>query len=70
LEAAIMRNQSLPMPGRYAVELAVIEETGWSWQELLAAPADLVEEILVRRGARMHWERERARLDEAKAKKR
>jgi len=65
-----MRNQSQPMPGRYAVELAVIEETGWSWQALLAAPADLVEEILVRRGARLHWERERARLDEAKAKKR
>lgn len=62
-----MRNRSQPMPGRYAVEIAVIEETGWSWQELLAAPADLVEEILVRRGARLHWERERARLDEQRA---
>lgn len=58
-----MRKVATPMPGRYAVELAVIEETGWSWQELQAAPADLVEEILVRRDRRMHWESERNRLD-------
>lgn len=61
-----MRNAAVPMPGRYAVELAVIDETGWSWQELQAAPADLVEEMLERRQIRMRWERERARLDRQK----
>lgn len=63
-----MRQAAEPMPGRYALELAVIEETHWSWQALMEAPADLVDEILVRRGARLHWERQRARLDAQKAK--
>lgn len=63
-----MRDAAEPMPGRYAVELAVIDETGWSWEQVQAAPADLIEELLERRGARMKWERERARLDREKAK--
>jgi hypothetical protein len=66
LEAVIMRDAATPMPGRYSLELAVMDEMGWSWSELQAAPVDLVEEILQRRAARMHWERERARLDKAK----
>jgi IS5 family transposase len=61
-----MRNTAAPMPGRYAVELAVMDEMGWSWQALQSAPADLVEEILVRRGARLHWEEQRQRLDKQK----
>lgn len=65
-----MRDAALPMPGRYAAELAVMEEMSWSWRELGEAPADLVEEILVRRGARLHWERERAKLDRQKSRQR
>lgn len=65
-----MRDVSSAMPGRYAIELAVMEEMGWGWRELGEAPADLVEEILVRRERRSHWERERRKLDEAKQRKR
>ena len=65
-----MRGAAEPMPGRYAVELAVIDETGWSWEQVQRAPADLIEELLERRGARMHWEAERARMDEEKARQR
>ena len=65
-----MRQAAEPMPGRYALELAVIEETHWSWQALMEAPADLVDEILVRRGARLHWEHKRARMNAQKARQR
>lgn len=62
-----MRQDGAAMPGRYVAELAVIEETGWSWQELLAAPADLIDEMLERLQSKWHWEAERARLDRQKA---
>lgn len=62
-----MRQAGAEMPGRYVAELAVIKETGWSWQELLAAPADLIDEMLERLRCTWHWEAERARLDQKKA---
>jgi len=30
----------------------LIEETGWTWDELLDQPADLIDEMLIRIGAR------------------
>jgi hypothetical protein len=39
------------IPGRYPNEIAVMQEMGWSWSDLLDAPADLVDEILTRLAA-------------------
>lgn len=58
-----MRQASVAMPGRYAVVRAVIEETGWSWRDVMETPDDLIEEILHVRNRRMHWQSERDRLD-------
>ena len=36
---------------------------GWSYDEYLAAPMELVDEILVRANAKALWEREQRRND-------
>ena len=61
-----MRGASVDMPGRYSGAIAVMQEMSWSWPDLCAAPADLVEEILHRMNMQMHWQHERDKLDEAK----
>lgn len=57
--------QEIPsaVPGRYTVEIDILEEMRWSWQALQAAPADLVEEIAVRIEARSKWLQKRAEMD-------
>ncbi len=42
-------------PGRYSREIDVMLEMGWSWQALVGAPGDLVEEIVVRMEKRAKW---------------
>ena len=61
-----MHGQSVAMPGRYAGAIDVMQEMGWSWYDLCAAPADLIEEIEVRMGRRAHWQNERAKLDKSR----
>lgn len=51
-------------PTRYGVLITVMEKFGWSWADLCAAPADLVEEIATRTLAERHWTAEKAQLDE------
>lgn len=53
---------------RYDVEIAVMQEMNWSYQDLCLAPDDLVEEILVRRDARITWERKKHEQDKARKK--
>lgn len=65
-----MQGLRVPLPGRYVSEIAVMREMGWSWPELMAAPADLVEQLLEERAARSHWEGEKAKIDASKAKAR
>lgn len=62
-----MQDVATPLATRYGDELAVMQEMSWSWRDLQDAPADLVEEIRVRRAARLHWEAERAKLEKARA---
>lgn len=61
-----MRGAIVDMPGRYPGEIAVIQEMGWSWPDLCAAPADMVEEIAERMNARARWQGEKEKLDAAK----
>ena len=52
-----MQGQETPMPGQFGAEIAVMQEMAWSWPDLMAAPLDLVGEILERVRARSHWQR-------------
>lgn len=65
-----MHGQPVDMPGRYPVAIAVMKEMSWSWSDLCAAPADLVEEVLHRMNRSEHWERERARMDKQREQQR
>lgn len=58
------------MPGQFGAEIAVMQEMAWSWPDLMAAPLDLVGEILERVRARSHWQRIKQKQDEAKARSR
>ena len=61
-----MQDASVAMPGRYANAIAVMQEMAWSWSDLCAAPADLVEEVIYRMDRQAHWQAERAKMDKAR----
>ena len=48
---------------RWGDVIAVCEAMGWSYEEYLAAPMELVDEIMVRANAKAQWEREQRRND-------
>lgn len=54
---------------RYGVEIAVMQEMNWSYEDLMATPMELVEEVIERMNARQRWERERRKRDEARSNK-
>lgn len=54
---------------RYGVEIAVMQEMDWSYNDLMATPMELVEEVIERMSARQRWERERRKRDEARSNK-
>ncbi|MGV1048230.1 MAG: hypothetical protein ACOYD4_06875 [Solirubrobacterales bacterium] len=45
--------------GRYRVEYHIMREMGWAWRDLMDAPFDLVQELIVRIGAERHWQEEK-----------
>lgn len=45
--------------GLFYRQIWLMEETGWSWTELCATPARLVEEMVVRLSARNRYTREK-----------
>lgn len=55
-------------PGRYSLEIAVMREMHWSWQELYDAPPDLVEEIYHKMTVRTQMQEDRRKKDEAMQK--
>lgn len=57
-------SSSASAPTRYGVLIPVMERMGWSWADLCDAPADLVDEIVMRIMAERHWTAERAQVDE------
>lgn len=54
---------------RYGVEIAVMQEMNWSYEDLLVTPMELIEEVIERMNARQRWERERRKRDEARTNK-
>jgi len=56
-----------PIGGRYPVEISVMQEMGWSYAELLATPADMVDEIVVRMNAQSRAERQRQLMQQQRA---
>jgi len=42
-----------------------MREMHWSWQDVMSAPADLVEEITERIAAQAHWAHEKSEFDRA-----
>lgn len=54
---------------RFGAYLEIIEETGWTWQQLVAQPADLVDEYIVKLSARARVQEERTRKAERDAKR-
>jgi hypothetical protein len=53
---------------RYGDLFSVMREMHWSWADVQNTPFDLVEEVSERLGAEYHWEKERRKVDAAKAK--
>lgn len=62
--------QGVTTPTRYGVLITIMREFGWSWQDLCAAPADLVDELAHRLTAENHWQAERRTRDAQEAKAR
>jgi hypothetical protein len=60
-----MHNGTAPAPTRYGILIAIMREYGWSWTDLLGAPADLVEEIAVRLESEREFTNERSKRDAA-----
>lgn len=46
-----------PAQGRYAIEFAICQEMGWSYNDLLMTPIDFVDEIVIRLNAENRAER-------------
>jgi hypothetical protein len=63
-------SDSVTTPTRYGVLITIMREFGWSWNDLCAAPADLVDELAHRLTAENHWRAERSKRDAAEAKAR
>lgn len=60
-----MHNGTSPAPTRYGVLISVMREFGWSWSDIMATPADLVEEVCTRLQAELEFADEKRRRDEA-----
>lgn len=62
-----MLDQQSADPGRFSLHIDMMREMGWSWQDLMDAPAPLVDELAWRLQAKNHWTAVRARQDRVKA---
>lgn len=56
------------IPTRYPGVIALIEEYHWTYDQIEATPADLIDELLTRLGASRKWQAERNKRDQAKAR--
>jgi hypothetical protein len=55
------------IPTRYPGVIALIDEYHWTYEQVCATPADLVDELLTRLNATRKWTAERDKRDRAKA---
>jgi hypothetical protein len=63
-----MQDASVATPTRYGILIAIMREYHWSWTDIMAAPADLIQEIGSRLGAEFHWQQEKYKRDADMAK--
>jgi hypothetical protein len=61
-----MHDLPVALPRRYGWQIEVMRAMHWSWQELLEAPADLVEEIAFGLAQEAKWTAERRKLNRKK----
>lgn len=62
MERTIVDGVPSPIGGRYAVEISVCQEMGWTYAALLDTPADMVDEIVVRMNAQSKAENKRMKM--------
>lgn len=55
-----------PIGGRYAIEITVCEQMGWTYAQLMDTPADMVDEIVIRLNAQNKAEQQRHKQQEQK----
>lgn len=68
MERSIVDGVPSPVGGRYAVEITVCEQMGWTYADLMNTPADMVDEIVIRLNAQSKAEQRRHKLQEQKSK--
>ena len=49
----------------YGTEIAIMEHTGWSWEQMTSTPAAVIDEMIIRIEAREYWTKKRRALDSA-----
>jgi hypothetical protein len=54
--------------GRYRVAIQIMREMQWSWNDLISAPFDLVDELVWRISAEREWEHEKQKAHTGKGK--
>ncbi len=59
----MQRGGVVSAPSRYGALIGVMRDMHWSWGDLMAAPADLVEEVIERTRAQAHWSAQKADFD-------
>lgn len=59
-----MQDASIATPTRYGILITVMRDYHWSWSDICSAPADLIQEIVIRLEAEYHWREERRKQDE------
>lgn len=68
MERSIVDGVPSPVGGRYAVEITVCEQMGWTYADLMNTPADMVDEIVIRLNAQGKAEQRRHKMQEQKSK--
>ena len=64
-----MNGVPVAIPGRYAIEISVCQEMGWTYMDLMNTPADMVDEIIVRMNAQNKAEQTRYNVQKQKQSK-
>ncbi len=61
-----MNGVLVAIPGRYAIEISVCQEMGWTYMDLVSTPADMVDEVIVRMNAQSKAEQMRYNVQKQK----
>lgn len=58
-----MHDGTAPAPTRYGILIAIMREFGWTWDDIMQSPADLIEEVAVRLEAEREFTDERRKRE-------